>query len=79
MLGAAFIKGNLCKGKKLTPEEEELSKRMMTAWTQFAKTGQPGFDEFKNSQLVHCYSTPGDFTMPIDQKRLARWNQAYKV
>jgi len=79
MLGAPFIKGNLCKGKKLTPEEEELSKRMMTAWTQFAKTGQPGFDEFKNSQLVHCYSTPGDFTMPIDQKRLARWNQAYKV
>jgi len=77
MFGYSFIDDDLAKGKKYTPEEVELSARMMTAWSDFARSGQPGFDEFKISQLVHCYSAPADFTQSVDQKRLKRWNDAY--
>ena len=34
------IDDNLAKGKKYTPEEIELSARMMTAWSEFARSGQ---------------------------------------
>ena len=34
------IDDNLAKGKKYTPEEVELSARMMTAWSEFARTAQ---------------------------------------
>ena len=34
------IDDDLAKGKKYTPEEVELSARMMTAWSEFARSGQ---------------------------------------
>ena len=48
MFGAPFLDDKIAKGKKLTPDEIRLSQRMMSAWAQFARNGQPGFDEFKS-------------------------------
>ena len=32
--------------KKFSSEEVALSKRMITAWTQFAATGHPGWEQY---------------------------------
>ena len=56
-------------GKSWTEEEKELSRHIMKVWTDFAKTGNPGFDEFKLSKSQHIFSIPNNRDESLYRKR----------
>ena len=48
MFGVPFLNGNFIQGDvKFTKTEEELSKRMMKYWADFARSGNPGWAQYR--------------------------------
>jgi len=82
VFGIGLGKSNKFIEKKFwSAEEKELSKRMMTAWTDFARTGDPGWPEFKFKKTIHKFGTPSDSDDSAErkdiQKRLKFWKDNY--
>lgn len=83
MFGEEFIKGyKFCHGKYWSEDEKQLSKRMMGAWAYFAKTGNPGledFKDFKSSNSAYVFSTPADKSINVenDEKDLVKFYKRY--
>ena len=47
MFGVPFLAGNFIQGDvKFSSEEQNLSKRMMSHWAQFAREADPGWEEY---------------------------------
>ena len=51
---------NSTTDKKWTAEEAAFSKRIMRAWSDFAKFSNPGFVDFGASKSQHIFSLPFD-------------------
>jgi len=52
VFGLPFNGRTLFDGAEFTAEEVELSRRMITAWTSFAKTGSPGWAQYEAKDKV---------------------------
>jgi len=52
VFGYPFNGRNLFDGAQFTAEEVELSRRMVNAWTSFAKTGSPGWAQYEAKDKV---------------------------
>lgn len=63
-----------------TDDERRLSKRMMTAWATFARSGKPGWNSFdKETKIIRVFDTPQDslksLNDPVEQARLNLWRK----
>ena len=74
------IRLNNYQGKSWTTEEAALSKRIMRAWSDFAKNGDPGFKSFNESKSQHVFAIK-DYELPLFDgvlsKRYSFWLSGY--
>ena len=66
------------EGRQFADDEREASKRVMKAWSNFARNGNPGWDKFNlQHQTTMRFSTPTDVKTTANenytQKRLKLW------
>ena len=83
MFGIPFIASTIPDGRYFSNDEKELSKRMMTSWSNFAKFGKPGWERFEStSKVIKEFNTPVDSIKSGNdlfyQNRLKFWRQEYK-
>ena len=66
------------EGRQFADDEREASKRVMKAWSNFARNGNPGWDKFNlEHQTMMRFSTPNDVKTTAEdnytQRRLKLW------
>ena len=56
MFGVPFLSGKYAQGDvRFTVEEENLSRRMMKAWADFARSGDPGWEKYNENKGIKFF------------------------
>jgi len=56
MFGVPFLAGKYAQGDvRFTAEEENLSRRMMKAWADFARSGDPGWEKYNENKEIKFF------------------------